>query len=1042
MEAGSASPVSDGRWQGNRGLSTPTAAVIMIVVIALVAAGSFAAFNAVKPQTASSRTCEPASSYICVNLLAGHDMTLLVPFKTAQAGTTVPFTASFTKGETSSQYNFNFGDGTNVSSNVPTVSHVYNAPGSYIASVTAVVDGVTHDNYQSLALITVAPSYTSSHSGSAPTVTGAVVSNSSTATAATAVVAPSGQVTISGSYSSAPTNPLFVPATPTITASTGVQMSGTSNTTTTATATVLWQNPGIYTAVFVGEAKDGSILAYQNYTWTIFVAPHGVNAAIGGGASTVTNPHPGTLDIYELAPGGSTSEDPAIDYETVGYEPIINVYQTLVSYNGSDSGPAYSNFVPVLAACVPGSPQCTSLFGSNLTSGTDFTFVLSSAPQFYDSGNGAHWGVYPTDVVFSLARTMGFAALPAFGDNNGWIVSQSLLSTGNATWDGGIHYTLNNTPDSVFNSMSVNETGVCPATAMTSAAYHGCVTFHADANGVNWPYFLELISDALGSAIVPCGWFSASPQDSGIPGWTFNGTATDVNGYKADQGDHPCTLPGGATSSSSAAFQQAISPQNFSPTLWDSWQDIGSGTKTAGTFWGNTQWVMAGSGPYYMADLTIGQGYLLKANPDYVQTPTCTWIGCDPAVGSYAKTVSVQWEQTQLPGEEAYASGSADLASIPATDAALLLQLIQEGKIGATTFPSLSIYFFPFDLEFNLASAQKYTSDPITVPTNFFANEGVRNFFVNAFPYTTSASTIGTKDGIQYDFNYGGAIPQFMGQYYPTNISWPSTNPVPGSSTPGSASWWWTQLENNVSNPSSPYYDPELASCTTSNPCQVPFFGETGAPDVDQRLALWAAEVSQLSGGKIQMNVLDIDFVDLVVNSLYSGPGQNAMPFFELGWAPDYPDPTDYMVPLYKPDGSYTHADGESEVLEGAPNPGTNPTYNNSACHSWQDYGYWSNLSQTPGGIQNECQGAAYASMALAQQIAASTPNGPGRILMYNMIEHIANALALYTYWGQANVVLTYAPWINGASANSNIVIGGGGDQTWYTWTGLNGAVA
>jgi peptide/nickel transport system substrate-binding protein len=1034
--------VSDGRWQGNRGLSTPTAAVIMIVVIALVAAGSFAAFNAVKPQTASSRTCEPQSSYICVNLLAGHDMTLLVPFKTAQAGTTVPFTASFTKGETSSKYVFNFGDGTNMSSNVPTVSHSYASPGSYIASVTANVGGVTHDNYESLALITIAPSYTSSHSGSAPTVTGAVVSNATATAGATAVVAASGQVTVSGTYSSAPTNPLFTPATPTIAASTGAQTSGASSTTTSATETVLWQNPGIYTATFVGAAKDGSIVAYQNYTWTVFVAPTGVHAGIGGGGSTVSNQHAGTLDIYELAPGGSTSEDPAIDYETVGYEPIINVYQTLIAYNGSDSGPAYSNFVPVLAACVPGSPQCTNLFQNNLTSGTNYTFVLNSASQFYDSSNGNHWGVYPTDVVFSLARTMGFAGLPAFGDNNGWIVSQSLLSTGNPNWDGGIHYTLNNTPDSVFDSMSVNETGSCPALAMSSSLYHGCVTFHADANGVDWPYFLELISDGLGSSIVPCGWFSAAPQDAGIPGWTYNGTPSDAHGYEADQGDHPCTLPGGQTSSSTPQFAEAISPQNFSPTLWDQWQTVGSGTQKAGTYWGNTQWVMAGSGPYYMADLTIGQSYLLKKNPAYAQNPACTWTGCEPAPGTYAGTVSVEWEQTQLPGEEAYASGSADLASIPATDAALLLQLIQQGKIGATTFPTLSIYFFPFTLDFNLQAAQKYTSNPITVPTDFFANEGVRNFFVNAFPYTTSASTIGTKDGIQYDFNYGGAIPQFMGQYYPTNVSWPSTDPVANSNVAGSASWWWNHLEANVSNPSSIYYDQELASCTTANPCQVPFFGETGAPDVDQRLALWAAEVKLLTGGRIIMNVLDIDFTDLVVNSLYSGPGQNAMPFYELGWAPDYPDPTDYMVPLYKPDGSYTHADALSEVLEGAPHPGTNNLYNSSSCYNWKDYGYWSNLSQTPGGIPSDCQGAAYASMALAQSIAASTPNGPARVLMYNMIEHIANALALYTYWGQANEVLTYAPWINGASANSNIVIGGGGDQTWYSFTGLNGALA
>jgi hypothetical protein len=335
---------------------------------------------------------------------------------------------------------------------------------------------------------------------------------------------------------------------------------------------------------------------------------------------------------------------------------------------------------------------------------------------------------------------------------------------------------------------------------------------------------------------------------------------------------------------------------------------------------------------------------------------------------------------------------------------------------------------------FNLQSAQKYTSNPITVAPDFFTNIGVRQFFVNAYPYTTTASTIGTKDGIQYLFNYGGAIPQFMGQYYPTNITWPNSDPTGTSATQGSAAWWWSQISTSTS----PMYDPELAGCSSSNPCQVPFFGETGAPDVDQRLALWASEVSSLSGGAIKMNVLDIDFVDLVINSLFSGPGQNAMPFYTLGWAPDYPDPTDYMVPLYQPDGSYTHADALSEQFEGAPAYGVGP-YNASSCmasHPYTDFGYWSTQASSVGGITNNCEGTAYAAMSYAQTVAAHMPDGPARQLVYNMIEHIANGLALYVYYGQANVVLSYAPWINGSSYNTNIAIGGGGDSTWYSITG------
>jgi hypothetical protein len=212
----------------------------------------------------------------------------------------------------------------------------------------------------------------------------------------------------------------------------------------------------------------------------------------------------------------------------------------------------------------------------------------------------------------------------------------------------------------------------------------------------------------------------------------------------------------------------------------------------------------------------------------------------------------------------------------------------------------------------------------------------------------------------------------------------------------------------------------------------VPFFGETGQPDVDQRLSLWAGEVSSLSHGALRMNLLDIDFTDLVLNSLYNGPGQNPMPFYELAWAPDYPDPTDYMVAMFQPDGSYTHADALSEQLENAPNYGVT-AYNATSCRSYTDVGYWSTRASTPGGVVSSCQGTAYAAMSLLMKTAAHLAIGPQRVLDYNMAERIASALALYVYWGQQNIVVSYGPWMSGSWFNSNVTIGGGEDQTWYT---------
>ena len=986
----------------------------MIIVIVVVGAVGYFAFNKSGNSGTSTtpsqvKTCVPVSNPICSTLTVSNDVSLLIPFASARTGNLVPITASVPGSDgVVSSYQFFFGDGTNATSTSQTVNHAYTYPGNYIVYALATINGQKHDSYYDLGVVSISAASTSSNAAEQPGVSGAILANTTSQAGATAILQPGQSVTVSGAYTSQPTNPDFTYESPTIVSS--GTLSGASNTSSSATATVSFASSSTNdksTVTFVGKAlgTDGSVV-YQNFTWTVFVAPSGIHAgtqALGGASSS---PHSGSLVIYELAPGGSTSEDPAVDYETVGYEPILNIYQTLIAYNGSDTGPTFASYVPVIAACVPGSDtganNCNQLFGSTLINGSDYTFVISGSAQFYDPTTQASWGVYPTDVLFSIARTMGFAVEPCFGCNNGWIVTQALLSSGNGSWDGGLHGARNNTPSNVYNAITLNESGYCTA-QMMAAPYHGCVTFHANGNGLNWPYFLELIGDPLGGSIVPCGWFSANAQAAGIPYWT--------EGNSSGSGDHPCAAPG------QGGYGVASPPAKG----WDSWEKNGASPP----FVGNVQWNMVGSGPYYMNLLNIAQSYSLKANPAYTGNPLCTWTGCWPQAKQYAGTVTVTWETTQLPGETAYQNGVADFASIPSTDTGLLLQMVQQGKIKTLGFPGISIDFMPFNFAFNVANAKHYTTNPITVSSDLFSYDGLRQFVVHSYPYATIQSTINTKDGIQYDFNYGGAIPQFMANYYPTNVSWPSGDPDSNPNDAGGAAWWWAQITSSTS----PFYDPELASCTSSNPCQFPLFGETGAPDLDQRINLWASEINSLSGGALRANPLDINFVDLVINSLYSGPYQNAMPLYRLGWAPDYPDPTDYMVPLYYPDSSYTASDTVWEQTQLT-------QFNDSSCHPWSDWTWYSNYVAANHGFPTNCQGAAYSAMNLGMKLAAVMPAGAARVLAYNEVENIANGLALYAYTFQTSLVASYANWINGATINTNVTIGGGNDQTWFTIQG------
>ena len=72
-------------------MSMPTALVVMAVVLVVVGAGAYAAFDSQKPQNYTGQSCQPATSAECSALKANHDVTLISPFAAAQTNQTIPF---------------------------------------------------------------------------------------------------------------------------------------------------------------------------------------------------------------------------------------------------------------------------------------------------------------------------------------------------------------------------------------------------------------------------------------------------------------------------------------------------------------------------------------------------------------------------------------------------------------------------------------------------------------------------------------------------------------------------------------------------------------------------------------------------------------------------------------------------------------------------------------------------------------------------------------------------------------------------------------
>ncbi|MGC2358925.1 MAG: ABC transporter substrate-binding protein, partial [Thermoplasmata archaeon] len=682
-------------------------------------------------------------------------------------------------------------------------------------------------------------------------------------------------------------------------------------------------------------------------------------------------------------------------------------------------------------------------FGQSLVNGYNYTFVLSGASQFYDSATKAHWGVYPTDVVYSFARTSSFAALPSWGGNNGWVSAQAYLPQGNASWDvssitgSGIHAKGNNTPYEIFTHLLVNDSAFCPAGAY-GAAYHGCVTVVADGLGQAWtPAAVDqLLTDNLGGSITPAGWVNAQESTSSnpdsLPGWNIS---------TANSGDHPVTLPGDTSttnaSDSNAGYLLWLAWVEANPTMWDTMQIDGSGV--LGTFPTTSitaMNVMAGSGPYYMTYFDNGVEYTLAANPYYAANPNCLGSSsCQPAAGAYAAHVVQNWENGVDSGIAAIEAGKADVVSWVSTDTSLLLQLVSQGKVKFTQYPTIGVYFYPFDWDFSLAGAQALTPTTITAPSDFFSSEAMRMFFSTAYPYQSIYKAIFDVDGIISGANYGGAIAPGM-EFFPTNVTWPDTDPSATSTatTPGTAWWWWAQ----ATDPSSPYYDAEIATdCTTGHPCNIPIFGETGNPPGDIQNALWIAQVNKISGGAINAILVDVTFLTLVLGSLYESPGNSPLSVYTLGWSPDYPAPSDYFTPLWQANATYTFGDSveQSSANYAAVGTGGCPDYGPT------DFGEWSAFASANPGIPQQCQGTAYQAMLFGNNLVTHTANVTLQGVLYAMISQIGRALGLYVWQFESVGSWNVAPWMNLSSFSTQLTSSGGGlDDLFYLDSG-NGLV-
>ncbi len=189
-------------------------------------------------------------------------------------------------------------------------------------------------------------------------------------------------------------------------------------------------------------------------------------------------PSPGVITEIVNSAGGPYSYDPQVDYETVGYEVVLNTQATLVFYNGSST----TDVFPYLASDVPSvaNGEISSDYGN-------YTFHIRPNMRF---SNGDPVTAY--DVRYSTIRAILFqGGYPGAAD---WIITQYLIPSP--------YYTP-------FTSV-VNDTNKQGAfnAIMAAVSYDNAtnaVTFHL-AHSTPATTFFSAVNFPLGMGILDASW--------------------------------------------------------------------------------------------------------------------------------------------------------------------------------------------------------------------------------------------------------------------------------------------------------------------------------------------------------------------------------------------------------------------------------------------------------------------------------------------------------------------------------------------------------
>ncbi len=527
----------------------------------------------------------------------------------------------------------------------------------------------------------------------------------------------------------------------------------------------------------------------------------------------------------ELETGGYKTLDPAVEYDTVSYEIVMNTLLPLVSYNGSSS----SSFIPMLAKELPSTTNggintnyanytvkapWGGSYAVHIAPYENYTFYINNASKWQDGSSVKAW-----DVMYSFVRTLLFDA--GSPGTPGWIQAQYLLP-GN--------YYATNTFWNITQNMTVNN-------ATNS------ITFHFQ-QPMNPALVFETFGQTSGAQIADANWLIQ--HGAGIT-W------------------------------SSAGFQAYKAQGN------------------AGNYNTYIQNNIMADGPYTLAYSVPSQEVVLQANPNFV-SPNPYYTA--PKI----KTVVLQYIPEESTAYLELKSNYSQSSTIPTSSWNQVQQLQQAGIIAKPIqFPTLDIFWYNFNANVNTTMLAGQVSSA-NLPSTLFDSLSVRRAFAYAYNYNYYLNQqVGNAIyNEQFASNYAGMLPPGMlGVMNLTVLNQTTNNHVPYYNLSIAQNYWNTF----VNGPMAKAMGISTSSQYNGKALNVPIFIFSADPVDLAGATTWGQTLQKVIPG-LQFEVVPTPFPTLLGNQVQ---GQNPMPVYELGWAPDYPYPTDYLGPMAYPSNSTTY---------------------------------------------------------------------------------------------------------------------------------------